>query len=136
MKKCCEGMCRIGCPGLGLMLFALLGLWFTLSSFGIPTAGEFWSWFVLVLGLGMVNRHIFKSNPQNCPMGGLPLFFSVLIAAVGGWYVLADLMFVPPLNIELLYLMTFLIPLKLISCKASSVTSCYGSTSSNSLMNH
>lgn len=127
MKKCCEGMCRMGCPALGLILFSLLGLWFTLSPFGIPTMGEFWSWFVLVLGLGMVNRHMFKPNDQNCPMGGLPLLISGIIAAIGGWYVLADLMFVPQLNAELLHIMTFLIPLKIIVCK-SGMMSCCGSS--------
>lgn len=118
MKKCCEGMCRVTCPVFSLLLFSLLGLWFMLGQYGIQTTGDFWSWFVLILGVCMTLKHIGRSNPQGCPMGGLPLIFSLIIAAVGGWYVLADMFIVQPLNMELLHIMTFLIPLKIVACKS------------------
>lgn len=116
MKKCCEGMCRPHCPAFCWLLFSLLGLWFMLGRYGIQTMGDFWSWFVLIFGICCTLKHLGKSNPQNCPWGGLPLIFSLAIAAVGGWYVLADMFIVPPLGMELLHVMTFLIPLKIASC--------------------
>lgn len=107
-----------------LLLFSFLGLWFMLEPLGIPVYGNYWSWFVLFAGLCLLGASMCCSK---CPIG-MPCCFGFLVTLIGAWFLLDDFGIITTFNIDLLYLMTFIIPLGFIlRCYSSSkicMTSC------------
>ena len=112
-----EMMCPWHCPSWMLWLFGLLGLWFTLNAFGIPTWGGFWSWVVFLSGLCAWMCSASAEHKRSvCPFAGLPIWWGVLTTLIGAWFILGDVGTLPTYGINLLYLATLLAALGLGSC--------------------
>ena len=155
-----------------LALFSFLGLWFTLSSFGVPTYGDFiswlmvfagcwmmiatkrwssndivllftwvgffaaliggvnlfssfltvfisigniWHWLIFLYSLAVTLMNFFKvSTSRFCLCNYFSQWFFMILMVVGAWFVLHDLVGLPTFGIQLIHLITFLIPLGLL----------------------
>jgi len=110
--------CPMHCPNWILWIFALLGLWFTLSAFGMPIFGGFWSWIVLLSGIcSWVCASDKAHRKTNCPFAGLPVWFGVVFTIIGAWFVLGDTGILPTYGINLLYISLLIIILGIIGYK-------------------
>jgi hypothetical protein len=101
-------ICGLHCPKWMLWAFAALGAWFTLSALDVPTFGGFWSWAVLLSGTcSIICATNATHKKTSCPFAGIPVWFGVLLSAIGAWFVLGDAGLVSTFNINLLYVVTF-----------------------------
>ena len=111
-------VCPLHCPNWTTWLFVLLGAWFVLSAFRVPTFGGFWSWLVLLSG---VCAWVCIANPKHqktsCPFAGLPVWVAVVTVVIGAWFVLGDAGVLPTLGISLLPLALLLGAVAVLSMK-------------------
>lgn len=98
-------VCGLHCPSWTTWLFVLLGAWFVLSAFGVPTFGGLWGWLVLLSG---VCAWVCAANPEHkktsCPFARLPVWVAVITVVIGVWFVLGDAEILPTFGISLLHL--------------------------------
>ncbi|MBT4539343.1 hypothetical protein HOI26_02330 [Candidatus Woesearchaeota archaeon] len=111
-------ICGLHCPSWTTWLFVLLGAWFVLSAFDVPTFGGFWSWLILILGVCTV---VCALNPAHrktsCPFAGVPIWAGVLTIVIGAWFVLGDAGVITTFGISLLYLAFFIGTIVLLKIK-------------------
>ena len=96
-----------GCPAWIVWLLALLGLWHVAGAFGVQTWGGFWSWVVLLLGLGVWSACNAGKKAKGC-FAGWSLWFGVLLTLAGAWHVLADVAVLSNYGVSLLHVVVLL----------------------------
>ncbi len=110
--------CGLHCPNWTTWLFVILGAWFVLSAFGVPTLGGFWSWIVLLSG---VCAWVCLANPQHqktgCYFVGLPIWAAIAAVIIGAWFVLGDAGILPTFGISLLHLVLLVGAVAVLSLK-------------------
>lgn len=70
-----------------VLLFSVLGLWYTLHPFGVPTVGEFWHWVMILFGVYTMVYCRTQSYEQTARLArwiGLVVFF------VGSWFLVGE----------------------------------------------
>ena len=98
-------------PTLGLALFAVLGLMFMLDNLGmVAVKGMFWSWAVLLLGISKLSCHMECSKKDKCKLLNPKMFCGLVFTVIGAWFVLGDLGHVSTHGLNLLYVLTFAVP--------------------------
>ncbi len=111
-------ICGLHCPKWTTWLFVLLGAWFVLSAFGMPTFGGFWSWIVLLSG---VCAWVCAANPSHqkteCPFAGLPVWVAAVTTIIGAWFVMGDAGVFPTFGISLLHLALLAVGVAVLSMK-------------------
>jgi hypothetical protein len=109
-------ICGLHCPEIMLWAFTVVGLWFSLSAFKIPTVGNFWSWMVFLSGIcASICITSKKHQKTGCPFSGVHPGVAIAGAVIGCLFLLGDVGLVPMFDLNLLYVMTFLIGLGILT---------------------
>lgn len=72
---------------LTMLLFSVLGLWYTIKPFGVPTYGEFWHWVTLLFGIYIM---IYSANQSHEQTVRFARWIGVVIFLVGGWFLVGE----------------------------------------------